>query len=143
MALEHHVDVQLLQDGYELGLEAAGVCDIAVHGVAGHGEEGVVEHNNLPLDVLTGRRGDRLLHKCLVLGDGHVVAVEHEEEHLVADEVAVAARGGGAELLGLVGDVEVLTVGVGAGVVVAHDGGCREAGEHVVIEVAVILALIG
>ena len=142
VALKHYVDVQLLQDGHELGLEAGGVRDVIVLRVAGHSEEGVMEHGDLPLNVLIGGRGDRLLHKLPVLGDGHVVAVEHEEEHLVVDEVAVAACGGGAKGVGLVGNVEVLPVSVGAGVVVAHDGGRRESGEHIVVEVAVILVLV-
>ena len=136
MTLKYHVDAQILEDG-DKGFAAAE--DVAVLGMAGHGVDGVVEGNDLPIHVGVGGNGS--LHKGLVLSRRLVVGIEHHEQHIVVNEPVVAAGIGGAVLTGLVGNVEVLAVGVGIGIVVADDGGHGQVLQRLVLQIAVILAL--
>ena len=143
VALKHHVHIQILQNRDNLGLEAALVLNVAVMGMAGHGKEGVVEHDDLPLDVriLGGRNG--CLHKGFMSVRRLNIAVEHHKQRVVIDKVVVAACGSLSVLGRLVGYIEVLAVGIGAGVVVANGGGHGQAGQDAVVQITVVLALVG
>ena len=100
----------------------------------------MVEGDDLPLDILVLGGFNGIEHKLLVLGSGGVIAVEHQEQDIVVDKVVVASGGGGAGGT-LIGHVEVLAVGVGAGVVVADNGCHGQAQQGVVVQIAVVLAL--
>ena len=107
MAHEHHIDVQFPE---HRGQVIPPLEDVAVHGVAGHGVDGVVEHHDLPGDIGVG--GNGLLHECLVFSNRQVVAVQVHEQHIVIHKPVVAAGTGGAEGIRLVGNIEVLAVGI-------------------------------
>ena len=137
MALEHHVDVVLIEDGGQLGAEdhavrvgviQAGAVDILMDGDDPPGSVGI--------------RGNGLLDGLLVLRHIVVVGVQHDEQAVAVGVIVIAAGLGGTVLRG-VGVVEVVHVVGIQGVVVADGGGHRQTGQHIGAEVAGVLLLLG
>ena len=140
MTHEHDIDPKIAEDLREL---VATALDVGVGVVVGEGEDGVVEHHDLPVDVRVG--GDRLLHERLVVAGVHVVGVDVHEQNAVVHVPVIAGLGagaaGGAERAD-VGNVEVVGVPGAAVVVITHGQGLGEGGELLRGEVAVVLTVL-
>ena len=137
VALEHHVDVVLVEDGGQLGPEdhavrvgviQAGAVDVLVDGDDPPGGVGI--------------RGNGLPDGLLMLRHIVIVGVQHDEQAVAVEVVIVAAGLGGAVLRG-VGVVEVVHIVGIQGVVVADGGGHRQRGQHVRAQIAGVLLLLG
>ena len=87
---DHEGNCQLLEDGSPLLPALRAVIMV----MARHGVDGLVERDDLPRDVLIGGRLDCLFHECSVLGSGEIVGIEHQDQHIVVNKVAVAAAAG-------------------------------------------------
>ena len=120
MALEHHVDVVLIEDGGELGAQdhAVGVGVVQTGAI-----DVLVDGDHTPLGVGVGGHG--LGDGLLMLGGVVVVGVQHDEQARAVGVVVVAAGLGGA-VIGGVGVIEVVGV-VGIQRVVVADGGWPQA----------------
>ena len=88
MAHENRVDVELFKDRNEC---VSAAQDILVDGVGCDGIDRVMEHDDLPLDILILDRADAVQHELPVFGGRQVIAVEDKEQCLVVYKIAVAA----------------------------------------------------